>query len=88
MMVGSATMEGFVPRRDATIVSRILEAGATITGKAVSEDLCTSGGSHTSSTGPVRNPWDPTRSRASTSASRSATLARAAARRIWTPWRF
>src|ERR1700754_848976 len=28
MMVGSATMEGFVPRRDATIVSRLLEEGA------------------------------------------------------------
>jgi amidase len=62
MMNGSATMEGYTPRRDATVVSRLLAAGATITGKSVCEDLCFSGGSHTSRTGPVRNPWDETRS--------------------------
>ena len=56
MMNGSATVEGFVPRRDATVVTRLLDAGATITGKAVCEDLCFSGGSHTSRTGPVHNP--------------------------------
>lgn len=61
MMNGSRTVEGFVPTRDATIVTRLLEAGATITGKAVCEDLCFSGGSHTARTGPVRNPWDQSR---------------------------
>jgi amidase len=75
MMVGSATMEGFVPRRDATIVSRMLEAGATIIGKAVCEDLCSSGGSHTSRTGPVRNPWDPTRSAGGSSSGSAAVVA-------------
>ena len=73
MMNGSATTEGAVPLRDATIVSRMLAAGATITGKAVCEDLCFSGGSHTSRTGPVRNPWDETRS-AGGSSSGSAAL--------------
>ena len=62
MMNGSATLEGFVPRADATVVRRILEAGGEIAGKAVCEDLCFSGGSHTAATGPVRNPWDPSRS--------------------------
>ena len=62
MMNGSATLEGFVPRADATVVQRILEAGGEIAGKAVCEDLCFSGGSHTAATGPVRNPWDPSRS--------------------------
>jgi amidase len=57
MMNGSATVEGFIPGRDATVVSRLLGAGATIAGKAVCEDLCFSGGSHTSRTGPVHNPW-------------------------------
>lgn len=75
MMVGSAIMEGFVPRRDATIVSRILDAGATITGKAVCEDLCSSGGSHTSRTGPVRNPWDRTRSCGGSSSGSAALVA-------------
>jgi amidase len=61
MMNGSATVEGFIPRRDATVVTRVLDAGATIAGKSVCEDLCFSGGSHTSTTGPVRNPWDLTK---------------------------
>ncbi len=58
MMNGSATVEGYVPRRDATVVSRLLAAGATIAGKAVCEELCFDGGSHTAKTGPVRNPWN------------------------------
>jgi len=62
MMNGSVTLEGFVPRSDASVVGRILEAGGEIAGKAVCEDLCFSGGSHTAATGPVRNPWDPARS--------------------------
>src|SRR6266704_565804 len=47
MMNGSAVVEGCVPRRDATVVTRLLAAGAVVTGKAVCEKLCFSGGSHT-----------------------------------------
>ncbi|MEJ8280937.1 amidase [Pseudonocardia spirodelae] len=61
MTNGSASVEGFVPRRDATVATRLLAAGATITGKAVCEDLCFSGASFTSRPWPVRNPWDTTR---------------------------
>ena len=75
MMNGSETVEGFVPSRDATVVTRLLAAGATITGKAVCEDLCFSGGSHTSRTGPVRNPWDPTRSAGGSSSGSAALVA-------------
>jgi amidase len=75
MMNGSETVEGFVPTRDATIVSRLLAAGATIAGKAVCEDLCFSGASHTSRTGPVRNPWDPTRSAGGSSSGSAALVA-------------
>lgn len=56
MMNGSSTLEGYVPEFDATVVTRILEAGGEIVGKAVCEHLCFSGGSHTSDTGPVLNP--------------------------------
>jgi amidase len=56
MMVGAAFLEGSVPDIDATIVTRILDAGGEIAGKAVCEYYCVSGGSHTSSTGPVQNP--------------------------------
>ena len=75
MMNGSATVEGFVPRRDATVVTRLLEAGATITGKAVCEDLCFSGGSHTSRTGPVRNPWNTAKSAGGSSSGSAALVA-------------
>jgi amidase len=75
MMNGSRTLEGFVPLRDATVVSRLLAAGATIAGKAVCEDLCFSGASHTSRTGPVRNPWDPTRTSGGSSSGSAALVA-------------
>lgn len=75
MMNGSATLDGFVPGRDATVVTRLLQAGATVTGKAVCEDLCFSGASHTSVTGPVRNPWDPTRTAGGSSSGSAALVA-------------
>ena len=53
MMNGSHTLEGFVPDVDASVVSRILDAGGHIVGKAVFEDLGASGGSFLSVTGPV-----------------------------------
>src|SRR3954452_8942831 len=56
MMIGAQFLEGTVPDIDATIVERILDAGGEIAGKAVCEYYCVSGGSHTSSTGPVQNP--------------------------------
>src|ERR671933_341899 len=61
MMNGSATVQGYTPEFDATVVTRILDAGGEIVGKAVCEDLCFSGGSHTSHTGPVLNPHDHSR---------------------------
>ncbi|MCE3554628.1 amidase [Pseudonocardia sp. RS11V-5] len=73
MMNGSATVEGFVPVRDATAVQRLLAAGAVITGKSVCEDLCFSGASFTSKPAAVRNPWDSARN-AGGSSSGSAVL--------------
>ncbi|MGH3168197.1 MAG: amidase [Trebonia sp.] len=75
MMNGSAAVEGFVPRRDATVVTRLLAAGATIAGKAVCEELCFDGGSHTSHTGPVRNPWDRSKSTGGSSSGSAALVA-------------
>ncbi len=56
MMNGASTLEGYTPDVDATIVTRILDAGGTILGKAHCECFCLSGGSHTNATGPVHNP--------------------------------
>ncbi len=56
MMNGASTLKGYTPDIDATIVTRILDAGGTIVGKAHSEYFCLSGGSHTNATGHVHNP--------------------------------
>jgi amidase len=57
MMNGASTLEGYVPDIDATVATRILDAGGTIVGKAHCEYFCLSGGSHTSASGPVHNPY-------------------------------
>ncbi len=59
MMNGSAIFEGYTPEVDATVVTRILDAGGTIVGKSANEDYCYSGGSHTNARGPVDNPHRP-----------------------------
>ncbi|MCA1325104.1 amidase [Herbaspirillum sp. alder98] len=56
MANGASTLEGFVPSYDATVVTRLLDAGASILGKATCEHFCLSGGSHTSDPAPVHNP--------------------------------
>ncbi|MDQ0121797.1 amidase [Pseudomonas lini] len=56
MLNGSFTLDGYRPAVDATVVTRLLDAGASVMGKAVCEALCFSGGSHTSASGPVHNP--------------------------------
>ncbi|MDX6231138.1 MAG: amidase [Nocardioidaceae bacterium] len=75
MMNGSETVRGFVPSVDATVVTRLLDAGAIIAGKAVCEDLCFSGASHTSKSGPVRNPWDRDRTTGGSSSGSAALVA-------------
>src|SRR4029077_5176117 len=62
MMNGSGLLEGYVSDQDATVVTRVLDAGGTILGKAVCENLCLSSGSHTSASGVAHNPHDPRRS--------------------------
>ncbi len=56
MMNGASTLEGYIPDIDATIVTRILDAGGTILGKTHCEYFCFSGGSHTNAVGAVHNP--------------------------------
>lgn len=59
MTNGASILDGYVPDVDATVVSRILEAGGVILGKSACEYLCFAGNSATSSTGPVENPRVP-----------------------------
>lgn len=60
MMNGSRVLEGFVAQTDATVITRLLDAGAIIAGKTASSDMSFSSGGHTSAYGPVRNPNKPT----------------------------
>jgi amidase len=75
MMNGTSVLEGYVPDIDATIVTRILDSGGTILGKAVCESLCFSGGSHTADSGPVRNPHNPEYSAGGSSSGSAALVA-------------
>jgi len=56
MTCGSRVMEGYVPSVDATVVTRLLDAGADITGKLNMGDMALYGS--LSATGPTKNPRD------------------------------
>jgi amidase len=75
MMNGSKVLEGFVPATDATVVTRLLDAGAEIIGKSVCESFCMSFGSHTADTGFVLNPHDRTRTTRGSSSGSAALVA-------------
>jgi amidase len=75
LMNGSRLLEGYVPDVDATVVTRILDAGGTVAGKAACEDLCFSAGSHTCVTGPIRNPYNPEHSTGGSSGGSAALVA-------------
>jgi amidase len=74
-MNGCRVIEGYVPEVDATVVTRILDAGGTIIGKTACEDLCFSGASHTSKPVPIKNPHRPTHSAGGSSGGSGAALA-------------
>ncbi|WRT63404.1 uncharacterized protein IL334_000309 [Kwoniella shivajii] len=54
-LVGTDVITDWTPNIDATIVTRILEAGGVITGKAVCENLSLWGVSCSANTGPISN---------------------------------
>ncbi|EME79579.1 uncharacterized protein MYCFIDRAFT_37737, partial [Pseudocercospora fijiensis CIRAD86] len=53
---GTAAIE-WTPQIDATVATRILDAGGLVTGKAACENACMEGVSETSCTGKVHNPY-------------------------------
>jgi amidase len=56
MTCGSLVMEGYVPETDATLVTRILDAGGEIVAKLNLDNFAFSGAGDTSAFGPTRNP--------------------------------
>jgi len=55
----SLVLDGYVPDIDATIITRILDAGGEITAMLNMDNFAFSGGGDTSAYGPTRNPHNP-----------------------------
>ena len=59
MSCGSLVLDGYIPETDATIVTRLLDAGAEIVAELNLENFAFSGGGDSSAQGPVLNPHNP-----------------------------
>ena len=75
MRNGSHMLEGFTPSIDATIVTRILDAGGHIIGRTTCEDLSFSGAGYTSAMGAAKNPANPGRNTGGSSSGSGVVLA-------------
>ena len=75
---GSIALKGYVPEKDATIITKMKEAGAIIIGKTTLPDFATSWFGYSSASGETKNPYDltldPGGSSAGTGAAISANL--------------
>ena len=75
MECGSEVMQGFVPARDATVVDRLLAAGASVSAKTALDEFAGSARGTTGRGPPVRNPRDRERTAGGSSGGSAAAVA-------------